>query len=189
MTSRFNFTDTSLPGLFIITRKPVSDKRGSFERVFCADEYSTAGFIDKQIVQINRSTTVNKHAVRGLHFQIPPYQEDKIVSCIRGEILDIAVDIRKDSPGFLNWHAEVLSSENNKSLYLPAGFAHGFQTLTDNCELLYFHTAAYEPSAEGGLNIQDPRLNITLAAPISDISERDSNHPLLDNNFTGISLL
>ncbi len=188
MSSRFQFIETGLVGLSVIKRNPVSDHRGIFERIYCADEYKLAGLANKSIVQINRSVTKQKHAVRGLHFQHPPHMEDKIITCVKGEVLDIAVDIRQGSDSFLQWHSEVLSADDYKSLYIPAGFAHGFQTLSDDCELLYFHTAAYEPSAEGALNIQDPRINISLAASISDISEKDKNSPLIDENFEGIAV-
>lgn len=188
MSQQFEFEKTSLPGLFVISRKLQMDNRGSFQRIFCDKDFEELGFSGKKIVQVNHSTTLKRHSVRGLHFQYPPHCEDKIVSCVNGEVLDIAVDVRRDSATFLKWHTEILSSENNKSLYIPAGFAHGFQTLTDNCELLYLHTAYYEPSAEGALNIKDPALNISLPEPISDISERDREHPMLDNSFTGVSL-
>ena len=143
---------------------------------------------------ISRSfkSTVHSHgrtgAVRGMHFQYPPYAETKIVSCLKGEIFDVAVDIRLDSPTFLRWHGEVLSAENRKSLLIPEGFAHGFQTLTDDCELLYLHTAPYTPEAEGALNAQDPRLDITWPCAITEMSDRDRSHPFVGDDFAGVQL-
>jgi dTDP-4-dehydrorhamnose 3,5-epimerase len=125
--------------------------------------------------------------VRGLHFQYPPCEETKVVSCIQGSIFDVAVDIRRSSPTFLHWHAEVLSSDNMKSLLIPEGFAHGFQTLSEDCILIYLHTAFYAPEAEGGMNVKDPRLSISWPLPISGLSVRDSNCPYIDYSFEGNS--
>ena len=97
--------------------------------------------------------TASRGTVRGMHFQHPPHAETKFVSCLRGEVFDVAVDLRNGSPTFLHWHAEILSADNHRTLVIPEGFAHGFQTLSDDCEMLYFHTAAYNPEAEGGLNV------------------------------------
>ena len=184
---RFHFYSTSLEGLFIVERIPIKDQRGFFCRFFCAKEFKEAGF-ERPIVQINHSLTIKRGAVRGLHFQYPPHAEAKIVSCIRGEVFDVAVDIRKDSPTFLSWHGEFLSPKNQKSLLIPEGFAHGFQTLTNNCELIYLHSASYNPHAEGGLNINDPRLGIAWPLEITEISERDRAHPFIGEGFEGVSL-
>jgi dTDP-4-dehydrorhamnose 3,5-epimerase len=104
------------------------------------------------------------------------------VSCLRGEVFDVAVDLRDNSPTFLRWHAEVLSADNHKTLVIPKGFAHGFQTLTDDCEMLYFHTAAYQPGAEGGLNVLDPRLAIKWPLDVDVLSDRDRSHPMIARN-------
>ena len=128
-TSRFEFHPTHLDGLFVVQRKSVHDHRGSFSRFYCSEEFRIAG-LQETIVQINHTTTRKKGALRGLHFQYPPHAEAKFVSCIQGEIFDVAVDLRKGSPTFLRWHAEILSARNSKSMLIPAGFAHGFQTLT-----------------------------------------------------------
>jgi dTDP-4-dehydrorhamnose 3,5-epimerase len=125
--------------------------------------------------------------VRGLHFQYPPCEETKVVSCMQGSIFDVAVDIRRSSPTFLHWHAEVLSSDNMKSLLIPEGFAHGFQTLSEDCILIYLHTASYAPEAEGGMNVKDPRLSISWPLQISGLSDRDSNCPYIDDSFEGNS--
>ena len=125
--------------------------------------------------------------MRGLHFQHPPHADAKLVSCIRGEIWDVGVDLRRGSPTFLQWHAERLSAENGRAMLLPQGFAHGFQALTDDAELVYFHSAAYEPAAEDGLDPRDARLAILWPLPIAALSARDARHPPLDNTFTGIA--
>jgi dTDP-4-dehydrorhamnose 3,5-epimerase len=185
MSSRFDFIETPLACLYTVRRKYSRDERGFFARLFCAEEFREIG-LNSSLAQINHTFTRSRGSVRGLHFQHPPHAETKVVTCIRGEILDVAVDIRKDSPTFLQWHKEVLSPENQTSLCIPGGFAHGFQTLTDDCELLYLHTASYEPDAEGALNVQDPALSIDWPVEISEMSERDRNHPMLDRNFAGI---
>ena len=183
--ARFDVISTPLPGLVLIRRKPIQDERGLFERFYCKEELQAAG-INKPIVQINRSLTRKTGTVRGMHFQHPPYAETKIVSCLRGRIFDVAVDIRSGSSTFLHWHAETLSEGNCLSLVIPEGFAHGFQSLAPNCELLYLHTAAYEPQAEGALNARDSRLGIAWPLQISEMSDRDRSYPSLNSDFSGI---
>lgn len=142
----------------------------------------------KPIVQINHTLTIRKGTVRGMHFQYPPHAEAKIVSCLSGKIFDVVLDIRRKSETFLHWHGEELSGENRQSLYIPEGFAHGFQALSDNCELLYLHTAPYTKNAEGAFNTIDPRLAIRWPLPITEMSERDKNHPFIDVDFLGITI-
>lgn len=185
--ARFDFMQTPLSGAKIVQRKPIEDTRGFLSRFFCAEEFQEAG-LKNNISQINHTLTRQKGTVRGLHFQYPPYAETKIVSCLSGEVFDIAVDLRKDSPTFLQWHGEVLSKKNLRSFFIPEGFAHGFQTLTDDCELIYLHTTTYVKDAEGALNVLDPKLNIKWPLPISDLSERDHNHSFIDQNYQGIAL-
>jgi dTDP-4-dehydrorhamnose 3,5-epimerase len=185
--SRFDYINTSIEGLKIIQRKSLQDNRGFLSRFYCAEEFSAIG-MHKPIAQINHTLTRQKGAVRGLHFQYPPFVETKVVSCIKGEILDIAVDIRQGSPTFLKWHAEVLSEQNQRSLMLPEGFAHGFQALSEDCELIYLHTAAYDQRSEGALNINDPILGIQLLLEIKDLSERDRTHPMIKDDFLGITV-
>ena len=139
-------------------------------------------------MQINHTLTGRRGTVRGMHYQRPPHAETKFISCLRGEVFDVAVDLRHDSPTFLRWHAEVLSAENHRTLVVPEGFAHGFQTLADDCELLYLHTAAFAADSEGALNANDPRLAIVWPQPISDWSARDAGHPILGDYFSGIKL-
>jgi len=183
--NRFNFHPTPLAGLWVVQRRPIEDQRGFFCRFFCAEEFQAVG-LKKTLAQINHTCTVKKGAVRGLHFQYPPYTESKIVSCIRGEIYDVAVDIRTDSPTFLHWHGEILSAANKKSLLLPEGFAHGFQTLTENCELLYLHAAPFHPQTEGALHVADPMIGIVWPIAMVELSERDRSHPFINLDFKGI---
>ena len=185
--ARLSFSRTSLPDLILIHRNPIEDDRGFFCRVFCAEEFQHAG-LTKPIVQINHTLTRKRGTVRGLHCQHPPHSETKIVNCIRGEIFDVAVDLRQGSRTFLQWHGERLSADNKKSLLIPEGFAHGFQALTDDCEILYFHTAAYAPEAEGGLHVLEPRLAIAWPLPVAQLSKRDDAYAFLDATFPGVSV-
>lgn len=185
--SRFDIIDTPIAGLKVVRRKLIRDGRGYFSRFFCADEFHQAG-LGSVISQINHSYSKNAGTVRGMHFQMPPYAERKFVSCIRGEIFDVAVDLRRNSPTFLQWHGEVLSEENQRSLLIPEGFAHGFQALTDDCELLYLVSAAYEPTAEKGLNAADPLLKIEWPLSIAEMSDKDRNNRLLPSGYGGIEI-
>ncbi len=185
--NRFTVVDTQLSDLKIIQRWRIGDDRGFLERLFCANELESIGW-QKPVAQINHSFTQKKGTVRGMHFQHQPHVEAKLVSCIKGEIWDVAVDLRPGSPGFLRWHAESLSEENQRGLLIPEGFAHGFQTLCDNCVLIYIHSSPYAADAEAGMNAEDPRLDITWPLPITELSERDANHPLVGNDFKGVSI-
>ena len=187
MSQRFNFIETSLKDLYKIEQKPIEDERGFLSRFFCAEEFKEIGFT-KPIAQMNHTFTKQKGAVRGMHFQNSPHTETKIITCMRGEVFDVAVDIRKNSPTFLQWHAEILSEKNQSSLYIPDGFAHGFQTLTENCELLYIHSSSYQPDAEGALNALEPKLSIDWPLEITEISERDRNNPMISSEFKGIDI-
>jgi dTDP-4-dehydrorhamnose 3,5-epimerase len=188
MSGRFDVRETSIRGLVVLQRKPVGDSRGYLERMFCAEELRMLIPPAKNIAQINHSLTVRPGTVRGLHFQYPPSAETKFVNCLHGEVFDVAVDLRHGSPTFLQWHGEILSAANHHMLVVPEGFAHGFQALTENCELVYFVTAVYQPAAEGALNAQDPALGIQWPEPITELSPRDAGHPMVTSEFAGISL-
>lgn len=185
MSSRFDIQPTSLAGLNVLLRKPLCDSRGYLERMFCVDELQDI-FGARRVVQINHTLTQRKGTVRGMHYQYARGAEMKLVSCLRGSVFDVAVDLRKGSSTFLQWHAELLSPDNHKTFAIPEGFAHGFQTLTDDCEMLYLHTAAYAPDSETGLNPQDPKLAITWPLPITEISTRDAAHELIASGFEGV---
>jgi dTDP-4-dehydrorhamnose 3,5-epimerase len=187
MSTRFEVQLTPIADLLVLQRKPLGDNRGYLERMFCAEELESL-MGGRQIAQINHTHTRDRGAVRGMHFQYPPHAETKFVSCLRGEVFDVAVDLRRNSPTFLYWHAETLSAENHRTLVIPKGFAHGFQTLTDNCEMLYLHTTAYHAPAESGLSPLDPSLAIFWPLPVQALSSRDANHPMLDGTFAGIVL-
>ena len=187
MGNRFDIISTPISSLKLIQRKPLGDQRGYLERLFCNEELQ-AIFPGKNIAQINHTVTHIRGTIRGMHFQHPPYTETKLISCIRGAVFDVAIDLRKNSPTFLHYHAEILTDDNHKTFFIPDGFAHGFQTLTDQCELLYFHTNQYNPEAEGGLNALDPRLAIRWPLSTINRSERDTSHPLLATHFEGINL-
>lgn len=186
MSTRFDILDIPIQGLRLLQRKPIGDDRGYLERMFCSEELESL-MPGKNIVQINHTLTAKVGTVRGMHFQQPPYAEIKLVSCLRGEVFDVAVDLRRGSATFLHWHAEILSADNHNTLVIPEGFAHGFQTLTRDCEMLYLHTAAYRAEAEGGLNAKDPRLAIQWPLPIAEQSARDAGHSLVSEDFSGVA--
>ncbi len=180
-----NFLQTPLAGSYIIELTPFSDSRGWFARTYCKDEFKQISHT-KEWVQLNHSVTFKTGTIRGMHYQIKPYREIKMVRCIAGAVYDVIIDLREGSSTFLNWFGAELSAQNKKMLYIPEGFAHGFQTLTNDCELLYHHTELYVPAAEAGIKYDELLVNIQWPLPITEISERDKNHPYLDVHFKGI---
>lgn len=185
MSGRFDVSETELAGVYLLQRRPQTDERGWFERTYCAADLADV-FGSRSIVQVNRSFTRRQATVRGLHYQVRPSAEAKLVSCLRGAIFDVAVDVRRNSPTFLQWHAELLTAENARSLFVPEGFAHGFQAVEDGCEVLYFATAAYDSTAERGLHALDPRVAIGWPLAVEQLSERDASHPPVGPDFQGI---
>ncbi len=181
------FFDTRLNGAFIIEPWAVEDNRGRFSRLICAEELKKIGHTEN-FVQVNHSYTKKPGSVRGMHFQVPPASEIKIVKCIRGAVFDVIVDIRRNSPTFLNWCGQNLTKLNMKMMYIPKGFAHGFQTLNPDSELIYFHTEYYGPDHERALHYKDPQLAIKWPLPVSEISDRDTSHPFIDETFEGLSI-
>ena len=179
------FTQTRFRGLYIIDLQPVSDSRGWFARTYCKNEFAQIGHT-QEWVQLNHSFTNKKGTIRGMHYQLPPHQEIKMVRCIAGAVVDIVIDLRESSETFLNWISVELNPGNKKMIYIPEGFAHGFQTLTDDCELIYHHSSFYTPGSEGGIRYDDPLVNIQWPLPVTDISERDLSHLLLNESFKGI---
>jgi dTDP-4-dehydrorhamnose 3,5-epimerase len=155
--------------------------------MFCAEELRSAGW-NWPISQINHALTKVPGTVRGMHFQYPPKAEAKLVSCLRGAVWDVAADLRKDSPTFMRWHSEELSAANRRALLIPPGFAHGFQSLEPDCELLYLHSEPYDPTSEGALNPRDPTLSITWPLAIAVISDKDACRSLVSSDFQGVSL-
>jgi len=185
--SRFQLFDTPLAGLKMVERRRQNDERGFFSRMFCSDELQAAGW-NKPIAQINQTLTRRSGAVRGMHFQFPPHAEMKLVNCVRGEVWDVAVDLRKGSPTFLKWFGVHLSPENGRAFLIPEGFAHGFQTLAPDSELIYFHNCAYHPDSEGALHVNEPLASIDWPRPVTELSARDQAHPMLSPSFEGIAL-
>jgi dTDP-4-dehydrorhamnose 3,5-epimerase len=179
------FSPTPLKGSYIIELEQFTDNRGWFARYFCKKEFEKINH-NKEWVQMNHSFTIKKGTIRGMHYQVAPYMEIKMIRCIAGVVFDVIVDLRKDSSTFLQWFGIELSAQNKKMIYIPGGFAHGFQSLSDDAELLYHHSEYYTPGAEGGIKYDDPRINIEWPLSVSIISDRDSAHPYFDNNFKGI---
>jgi dTDP-4-dehydrorhamnose 3,5-epimerase len=170
---------------FVLEAEPYVDHRGKFGRIYCQDELKQIGH-SKQIVQINHSLTRRSGVIRGMHFQYPPKAEIKMVKCLRGSVFDVIVDLRRDSDTLLQWYGEVLSDENLKMIYVPEGFAHGFQTLEENTELLYLHTEFYSPEHEGGVRYDDHMLRISWPLEVTEASKKDQEYPLLSKDFRGI---
>jgi dTDP-4-dehydrorhamnose 3,5-epimerase len=179
------FTETILNGSYVVELNAFTDERGWFARTYCKNEFSTIGH-QGEWVQMNHSFTKNKGTIRGMHFQLPPFSEIKLVRCIAGTVYDVIIDLRKDSATFLQSFGVELSAQNKKMIYIPAGFAHGFQALSNDCELIYNHSQFYTAGAEGGIKYNDPGLNINWPLDVTNISERDNQHDLLDENFKGI---
>jgi dTDP-4-dehydrorhamnose 3,5-epimerase len=177
---------TPLAGLFEIRTTKVSDARGQFSRLFCEADFAT---IRPQLhfTQINLSETKLRGSIRGMHYQTPPAAEAKLIRCLRGKVFDVAVDIRAGSPTFLHWHAIELSDDNDVAVFIPEGFAHGFQALTDDVQLLYLHTAPWTPACEAGLRHDDPRLGIAWPLLVSTISDKDRGYRPIDADFRGVN--
>jgi dTDP-4-dehydrorhamnose 3,5-epimerase len=185
--SRFTVFDAPLAGLKIVEHQQLGDSRGFLSRIFCAEELAAAGW-HKPIAQINQTLTQKRGTVRGMHYQRPPHAEMKLVTCLRGAVWDVAVDLREGSPTFLQWHAQELSATNHRALLIPEGFAHGFQSLSDDCELIYLHSMVYSKEAEAGLNPKDPMLSIRWPLAVTELSARDAQHPVLGPQFKGVAL-
>jgi dTDP-4-dehydrorhamnose 3,5-epimerase len=181
------FIPTPLTGAFIVEPEPHADQRGWFARTFCKKEFAAIGH-DKEWVQMNHSFTRAKGSIRGMHFQFPPDTESKLVRCIAGKVFDVIIDIRQDSPEFLKWYGAELSAGNKRMLYIPEGFAHGFQTLSDDCELVYCHTSYYNAASEGAIRYNDLTINIQWPLAVTGISDKDQQHPDLTSGFMGIKL-
>lgn len=169
-------TPLSLEGAFLVELEPFGDDRGFFSRLFCSREFQSKG-LEGKIVQVNNSGSKYKGTLRGLHYQLPPFEETKLVRCIHGKIFDVILDLRPESPTFGKWHGETLTADNRKMLFVPRGCAHGFITLEDNSEIIYLVSEYYSKEAERGIRYDDPRFNIQWPLPPTVISERDRSHP------------
>lgn len=176
---------TPLIGLTLIETSPIRDERGSFVRVFCDDELEAIR-PGLRFHQINLSVTQHRGTVRGMHFQYPPAAEGKLIRCVRGKVFDVAVDLRVDSTTYLHWHAVELDANALVQVFIPEGFAHGFQALSNDAQLIYMHTARWSREHEGTLRYDDPMLAIAWPLPVLHVSTKDRSAPLIDADFTGI---
>jgi dTDP-4-dehydrorhamnose 3,5-epimerase len=173
------FLPTPLEGAFVLDLEPHRDDRGVFARAFCVDEFAEHG-LNPTVAQANLSRNPRSGTLRGMHYQVPPATEAKLIRCVRGALYDVIVDWRDDSPTRGQWFGVELSEENGRALYVPEMFAHGFQTLTDDTTAYYLVSESYTPGTERGLRHDDPALGITWPLPVSLISDKDASWPLLD---------
>jgi len=180
------FQETGLKGCFVIKCNSYADIRGTFNKYYDLNEFSNHK-LAFDIKQVNHSINLFRGTFRGLHYQNYPYNESKLIRCIKGAVLDFAVDLRKDSSTFLKYFSLELTEENCLMVLIPKGFAHGFITLKDKSELLYLHSGEYNIDADSGIRYNDPKINLKLPAiEIQSISEKDNNLPYIDNNFIGL---
>ena len=170
---------------YVIEPDILKDERGLFARTFCKEDFLQINH-QKEFVQFNHSMNNAKGTLRGLHYQTMPHREVKLVRCVNGSVFDVIVDLRKDSPTFLHWFGTVLSRLNMHMMYVPEGFAHGFQTLEDDSELIYSHTSYYHPKAEGGIRYNDKMVGVEWPLNIVSVSDKDASYHLIDSNFKGI---
>lgn len=166
------FTETTLQGAYVIALEEFRDDRGFFARAWCQNEFKQHG-LDLQIVQANLSYNKRKGTLRGMHYQVPPHEEAKLVRCIRGAIYDVIIDLRPESSTYKHWTSIELTADNRHILYVPEGFAHGFQTLADQTEVFYQVSQFYTPGAEKGARYNDPVFGISWPLKVSVISEKD----------------
>jgi len=181
------FKELNLKGAFLITPEPFTDDRGFFLRSFCSNEFAQHGLVNT-FIQMNHSGTKTVGSIRGMHFQYPPFAEVKVVKCTKGAIIDIIIDLRKDSPTFLQWESIELNEENKQAVYIPQGFAHGFQTLTENAEIIYLVSQVYNRENEGGVRFDDPAIGIKWRLPVTKMSEKDQQIPYINSSFNGIDI-
>jgi dTDP-4-dehydrorhamnose 3,5-epimerase len=175
------FTETALKGAFLVTIKKIEDNRGFFGRAWCQQEFEEHG-LNSSIRQINTSFTHKKGTIRGMHYQVDPFQESKFIRCTRGRIFDVIIDLRPGSPTFMQWAGHELSESNYRMVYVPENFAHGFVTLEDQCEVYYPATEFYTPGSERGIRFNDPAFNIEWPVQVEIVSEKDLSHPDFDLN-------
>ena len=170
------FTEISLPGAWVVRLKKIEDERGYFARAWCREEFAQHG-LNPDMVQLNAGFSRRRGTVRGMHFQLAPHAEAKFVRCTRGAIYDVIIDLRHGSSTFGQWHGVELTADNGLMLYAPEGFAHGYQTLTDDTEMYYMTSAAYSPAAARGVRYDDPAFGVRWPLPVSVISAADRDWP------------
>jgi len=181
------FNPLSLSGAFTIDVQPFQDSRGFFTRTFCEKEFGEHDLV-QHFVQANHSGTNGKGVIRGMHFQYPPHVETKLVKCVQGAIFDVIIDVRSGSATFLKWYGSELSAENKRMMYVPVGFAHGFQSLTEYSEITYMVSGFYNKESEGGVRYDDEKVKIDWPLPASLVSDKDLKIPLVDAGFKGVIL-
>jgi dTDP-4-dehydrorhamnose 3,5-epimerase len=179
------FEQTKIEGVYIVKLSKHEDHRGWFARAYCENEFQNQG-INFCIRQINHSFTKQRGSFRGVHYQFGKFSEHKLVKCISGSVIDFGVDLRKNSSTLFETVSVELTDSNNTMLLLPPGVGHGFQTLKDDTSLIYLHSSFYNKNYEGGFRYNDAKINLNLPLAISDISERDCKHPLINHNFLGV---
>lgn len=182
------FIPTPLDGAYLIELERRGDDRGFFARCFCKNEFEAAG-LESNFVQMNNSLSTRRGTLRGLHYQLPPAAETKVVRCLRGSLYDFIVDLRPDSPTFTKWFGAELNEDNRVMMYVPRGFAHAILTLSENVEALYFVSAFYSPQDERGLRYNDPHLNIELPIEPVEVSPKDRSWPDFDAHSASIEPL
>lgn len=170
------FTETKLKGAFIVDIQPHEDERGFFARSWCEDEFKRHG-LNPNLAQCNISFNKKRGTLRGMHYQVEPYPEVKLVRCTMGSIYDVIIDLRKDSSTFKQWFAVDLTAQNRRALYIPEGFAHGFQTLEDNTEVFYQMSEFYHPECARGVRWDDPEFGVEWKFPLVGMSLRDCQYP------------
>lgn len=179
------FTPTTVHGAYLIEGVRRGDDRGFFARLFCAEEFAAHG-LESRFAQANNSLTGRRHTLRGMHYQLPPAAEVKLVRCVRGSLFDVVADLRPDSPTYGKWFGAELTADNRRMLYVPRGCAHGFLTLQDDTEALYLVSDAYAPQQERGLRFDDPFLSIAWPATPAELSGKDAAWPAFDPAFHGV---
>lgn len=181
------FNPLSLKGAYTIDVQPFLDNRGFFTRTFCRNEFAANDLV-QNFVQANHSGTRGRGVIRGMHFQYPPFAEIKLIKCIQGAIFDVIVDVRKNSLTYLQWYGTELSAENKRMMYVPEGFAHGFQTLTEDSEITYMVSNLYSKENEGGVKFDEPGVGIKWPLPVSLVSDKDMSIPFIDDSFKPVEV-
>lgn len=168
------FSETAIAGCFLIELEPRTDERGFFSRMYCADEFRRHG-LDPHVAQVNTALTIKAGTVRGMHFQTAPHADTKLLRCLNGAVYDVCVDLRPDSPSYCQWVAVELTAGNRHMLFLPAGTAHGYQTLTDNAEIMYATNRNYAPESATGVRYNDPAFSVQWPLAVTEMSDADRN--------------
>jgi dTDP-4-dehydrorhamnose 3,5-epimerase len=181
------FTETKIPGSFLIDVQKLGDDRGFFARAWCQQEFEEHGLVSR-VVQANLGFSPRRGTLRGLHYQLPPFEEVKVVRCTRGAVFDVIVDLRPGSPAYQQWVGTELTADNHRTFYVPAGCAHGYLTLSEDAEIFYQTSHAFVPDAARGVRYDDPVLGIEWPAAIEVVSDKDRAWPLLDRPEAGVGL-